>query len=109
MRFEQGASWGASVLAAVCGSAALAQSAASPPPLTSEQAIQLFEEAGFRLEEGRPVNRCGGPSNPRIAFVDLNADGRAEVHLADVDSRCYGKPGAYLRSCRRRRVVAGEG
>src|SRR5690606_16445576 len=75
----------------------------------------LFEEAGFRLEEGRPVNRCGGPSNPRIAFVDLNADGRAEVHLADVDPRCYGKPGAYFAILsqetggRWRRLIAEDG
>lgn len=78
------------------GSPALAQTATSRPALTNEQAIQLFEEAGFSVESGRPVNRCGGASNPRIAFVDLNGDGRAEAHLADVDPRCYGKPGAYF-------------
>lgn len=73
-----------------------AQSAAAQPPLTAEQALQLFAEAGFPVVDGRPVNRCGKPSNPRIAFVDLNNDGRAEAHVADVDPGCYGKPGAYF-------------
>ena len=60
-------------------SAAYGQSPAAQPTLEAAHAIQLFEEAGFPLEEGRPVNRCGKPSNPRIAFIDLNADGRAEA------------------------------
>lgn len=76
--------------------AAYGQSPAAQPALEAAQAIQLFEEAGFPLEEGRPVNRCGKPSNPRIAFIDLNADGRAEAHIADVDPACYGKPGAWF-------------
>ncbi len=75
---------------------ALSQSAAQQPALTAEQAIQLFAEAGFPVQDGAPVNRCGKPSNPRIAFVDLNADGAAEAHIADVDPACYGKPGAYF-------------
>ena len=75
---------------------AQAQSAASQPALTAEHAIQLFEEAGFPLQDGRPVNRCGKPSNPRIAFIDLNGDGAAEAHIADVDPACYGAPGAYF-------------
>jgi len=77
-------------------SAAYGQSPAAQPTLEAAHAIQLFEEAGFPLEEGRPVNRCGKPSNPRIAFIDLNADGRAEAHIADVDPACYGKPGAWF-------------
>jgi hypothetical protein len=76
--------------------AASGQSLAPPPALEAGQAIQLFEEAGFRLQEGRPVNRCGRPSSPRVAFVDLNGDGAAEAHVADVDPGCYGKPGAYF-------------
>lgn len=73
-----------------------AQSAAAQPPLTAEQALQLFAEAGFPVVDGRPVNRCGRPSNPRIAFIDLNNDSQAEAHIADVDPGCYGKPGAYF-------------
>jgi hypothetical protein len=73
-----------------------AQSPAQQPALAPEQAIQLFAEAGFRLVDGTPVNRCGKPSNPRVAFIDLNGDGRAEAHIADVDPACYGKPGAYF-------------
>lgn len=76
-----------------------AQSAAqgtAQPRLTREQSIQLFEAAGFRVENGRAINRCGGASNPRVAFADLNGDGRAEAHVADVDPKCYGMPGAYF-------------
>lgn len=73
-----------------------AQSAAPQPALTAEQAVQLFAEAGFSLTDGRPVNRCGTPANPRIAFIDLDGDGRAEAHVADVAPACYGKPGAWF-------------
>lgn len=78
------------------GAAGAAQVPAAPPMLGKEQALQLFAAAGFRLADGRPVNRCGGASNPRIAFIDLNGDGRAEAHVADVDPKCYGRPGAYF-------------
>jgi hypothetical protein len=84
------------VMLAATGIAVAAQSPAQQPALTPEQAIQLFAEAGFPLADGTPVNRCGKPSNPRVAFVDLNGDRRAEAHIADVDPACYGKPGAYF-------------
>jgi|SRR5690606_18587686 hypothetical protein len=83
-------------LLAVPVSPVAGQSPAAQPALTAEQAVQLFAEAGFPIADGRPINRCGQPSNPRVAFVDLNADGRAEAHIADVDRSCYGKPGAYF-------------
>ncbi|HRE35691.1 MAG TPA: hypothetical protein PK217_11540, partial [Sphingopyxis terrae] len=95
-----------------------AQSAAqgtAQPRLTREQSIQLFEAAGFRVENGRAINRCGGASNPRVAFADLNGDGRAEAHVADVDPKCYGKPGAYFAVLtlgtdgRWRRLIAEDG
>ena len=92
-----------------------AQSAAPAPTLTAEQAIQLFAEAGFVLQDARPVNRCGRPSNPRVAFVDLDGDGRAEAHIADVAPDCYGKPGAYFAILARepdggwRRLIAEDG
>src|SRR5690606_27980145 len=89
---------GITIAALLCGWAvpASAQSAAAQPRLTAEQALQLFAEAGFPVEDGRPVNRCGKPSNPRVAFIDLNGDRQAEAHIADVDPACYGKPGAYF-------------
>ena len=86
--------WPGTVLLAA--GAASGQAPAPQPALESRQAIQLLEEAGFRLVDGRPVNRCGRPSNPRVAFVDLNGDGAAEAHVGDVDPGCYGKPGAYF-------------
>ena len=84
--------------ALLCGWAipGMAQSAAARPSLTADQALQLFAEAGFPVVDGRPLNRCGKPSNPRVAFVDLNNDQQAEAHIADVDPACYGKPGAYF-------------
>jgi hypothetical protein len=97
------------------GSAGLAQVAAPQPSLTAEQAVQLFTEAGFRIENGRAVNRCGGDSSPRVAFIDLDGDGKAEAHLADVDPRCYGKPGAFFAILAReadgswKRVIAEDG
>jgi hypothetical protein len=94
---------------------ALGQTAAPQPTLTAEQAVQLFTEAGFRVENGRAVNRCGGASNPRVAFIDLDGDGKAEAHLADVDPKCYGKPGAFFAILARegegswRRLIAEDG
>jgi hypothetical protein len=93
----------------------LGQTAAPQPTMSAEQAVQLFEEAGFRVENGRPVNRCGGASEPRVSFIDLNGDGRAEAHIADVDLRCYGKPGAYFAILAReadgswKRLIAEDG
>lgn len=84
------------LLLAACAIPAYAQTAAPPPTLTPDQAIQLFAEAGFALIDGTPRNRCGKPANPRVAFIDLNADRKAEAHIADVDPACYGTPGAYF-------------
>lgn len=64
--------------------------------MTKEQAVGLFTEAGFTVSSKGVTNRCGGASNPRVAFGDLNGDGRPEAHVADVDPKCYGKPGAYF-------------
>ncbi|HVI97754.1 MAG TPA: hypothetical protein VM657_01665 [Sphingomonas sp.] len=75
--------------------AALAQTAAPPPKMAPTEAIQLFRAAGFKLVDRHLENRCGDAVNPRVAFTDLNRDGRPEAHVADVDPRCYAKPGAY--------------
>jgi len=83
-------------MALAVAASAPAQSPAQQPALTPEQALQLFGEAGFPVENGQPVNRCGKPSNPRVAFIDLNGDRQAEAHVADVDPACYGKPGAWF-------------
>ena len=94
---------------------AVAQSPVPVPAMDSQQALQLFSEAGFALDNTRPVNRCGKPANPRVAFIDLNGDGTAEAHVADVDPSCYGKPGAYFAILARhadgnwRRVIAEDG
>lgn len=73
-----------------------AQGPAPTPRLERAEAIQMMEEAGFLLVDGQLRNRCNRPAQPKMAFIDLNADGAAELHLADVDPQCYGKPGAYF-------------
>ena len=83
-----------------------AQSAAqgtAQPRLTREQSIQLFEAAGFRVENGRAINRCGGASNPRVAFADLNGDGRAEATAADIRRALR----LYIRACALLWLIAG--
>ena len=71
----------------LAGATQSAAQGTAQPSLTREQTIQLFEAAGFRVENGRAMNRCGGASNPRVAFADLNGDGRAEAHVADLRAR----------------------
>lgn len=85
-----------SAIIALAAVPAAAQTPAQQPAMSPEQAVQLLAEAGFPLAEGAPVNRCGNSSNPRIAFIDLNGDRRAEAHIADVAPACYGRPGAYF-------------
>ena len=75
--------------------AALAQTAAPMPKMAPAEAIQLFQAAGFELVDRHLQNRCGHASNPRVAFIDLNGDGRPEAHVADVDVKCYYPKGAY--------------
>jgi hypothetical protein len=75
--------------------AAPAQTAMSMPKMAPAEALQLFDAAGFKFVDRHLQNRCGHAVNPRVAFVDLNGDGRPEAHVADVDPGCYAKPGAY--------------
>ncbi|RIA47111.1 hypothetical protein DFR49_1679 [Hephaestia caeni] len=75
--------------------AAWAQTAAPVPRMAPAEAMQLIDAAGFKVVGGHPQNRCGHAVNPRVAFTDLNGDGRPEAHIADVDPGCYAKPGAY--------------
>lgn len=74
---------------------AAAQTAVPSPKMTAAEAVQMFGVAGFTLTGRQLHNRCGHPANPRVAFVDLNGDGKPEAHVADVDPRCYAAPGAY--------------
>lgn len=88
---------------------------AATPKLTPQQAIQLFEVAGFPLgADKRPVNRCGEAANPRVAFVDMNDDGKPEALLVD-QSACYKPDGRWYSIVTQesdgswRRVLDGEG
>jgi len=96
-------------LAAIGATPTFGQSVAPQPALTAEQAFQLFTEAGFELVDRRPVNRCGGASNPRVAFLDLNDDGRAEAHTSPMSiPTATASRVLTSRSWRSRRMAAGN-
>ena len=59
------------------------------------EAAQLYTAAGFQIVGKRPANRCGKPAQPRVTFVDLNGDKRAEALFIDVDAACYAPSGRY--------------
>jgi hypothetical protein len=68
-----------------------------PPPKMSEaEGVQLFAAAGFRIGSGTALNLCGQPARPKLAFVDLNGDGRPEAIAIDRNAACYGAPGDWF-------------
>jgi hypothetical protein len=74
-----------------------AQSGMSKP-----EAAQLYTAGGFPIVGDQPVNRCRKPARPRVTFVDINSDGRAEALFVDEDG-CYAPSGRYFA------VLAKEG
>src|SRR4030095_5943293 len=44
---------------------------------------------------------CNRPAMPRITFVDLNGDGKAEAVAIDKNAACYGEPGDWFTVLRR--------
>jgi hypothetical protein len=79
----------------IVAATAFAQTAMPTPRMAPAEAIQLFQNAGFKLVGRQLQNRCGHVVHPRVEFADLNRDGRPEAHVADVDPGCYAAPGAY--------------
>jgi len=68
-----------------------------PPPKMSEaEGVRLFAAAGFRIGSGTALNLCGQPARPKLAFVDLNGDGRPEAIAIDRNAACYGAPGDWF-------------
>ncbi|MBS0560583.1 MAG: hypothetical protein JSR21_11065 [Proteobacteria bacterium] len=95
--------WGARnsvVLGAALVAAALpGGTAASESPAQDgarSEVTQLELAAGFRAVNGRLLNSCGKQAEPRIGFIDLSGDGRAETIVLDNDPSCYGQPGDWF-------------
>ncbi|MCO5124019.1 MAG: hypothetical protein M9915_09800 [Rhizobacter sp.] len=59
------------------------------------EAAQLYTAAGFQIIGNRPANRCAKPAQPRVSFVDINGDKRAEALFVDADASCYAPSGRY--------------
>src|SRR5574337_1646392 len=94
------------ILAALVPTAAAAQSG-----MSRAEAEQLYTAAGFPIRNDEPVNRCGQPAKPRVTFVDINGDRRAEALFIDVDAACYAPDSRYFAVLARAaggwRLVAG--
>jgi hypothetical protein len=58
-------------------------------------AMQLLLAAGMSFEGGKVLNPCHHATAPRVRFLDLNGDGRAEAVTMDHDPACYGPDPGY--------------
>jgi hypothetical protein len=86
----------ATILVAFAATAG-AQPSVVTPKLTPAQSLQLYEAAGFKAGQGTLVSTiCKLPSMPRITFLDLNGDGKAEAVAIDKNAKCYGEPGDWF-------------
>jgi hypothetical protein len=82
--------------------------------MSRTEATQLYGAAGFAVANDQPFNRCRKPSQPRVAFVDVNGDQRPEALLVDEDAACYAPSGRYFAVLAKqngtwRAVIAGTG
>lgn len=64
---------------------------AQAPRMSREEARQLYAAGGFPIstDDKGPTNRCGQATNPKITFLDLNSDKRADALFTD-SGACYG-------------------
>ena len=76
--------------------AASAQTPSPRPIMSPAEGLQLAQAAGFRMVGGQAINMCGKSSQPKFAFLDLNADRQAEAVVIDRDAECYGPPGDWF-------------
>lgn len=74
----------------------LAQQVVPAPKMPQAEGVQLFEAGGFKIAGGKAVNVCGGVSQPKFAFMDLNGDGAPEAVVIDKNPACYGEPGFWF-------------
>lgn len=61
------------------------------PNMSRDEARQLYAAGGFPIsaDDKGPTNRCGQRANPKITFMDLNGDKKADALFTD-SSSCYG-------------------
>lgn len=72
------------------------------PKLSPAESRDLYVAAGFKPGVGGMVSTvCNRPSMPRISFVDLSGDGKAEALAIDKNAACYGEPGEWFTLLRR--------
>jgi hypothetical protein len=107
--------WGRKAAVALLTLGSAGSLSAQQPRLTADQAVALFAAAGFPLgADKHPLNRCGQPADPKISFIDMNADGRPEALFIDEGS-CYQRDGRWYAVVAQRadgqwrRVLDGEG
>ncbi len=82
--------------------------------MSAAEAAQLYMAAGFQIIGNRPANRCGKRAQPRVTFVDINGDKRAEALFVDADASCYAPSGRYYAvlvkdGARWRSITSGTG
>ncbi len=83
-------------LAGLCLIGLAAPGLTQAPQMSRAQAAQLYAAGGFPISaDGKnPTNRCGTPANPKITFVDMNGDKRAEALFIDAGG-CYKPDGRW--------------
>ena len=93
-------------VAAACGCFVVVPVAAGAQSsgMTKAEAAQLYTAAGFPVVNDQPVNRCGKPAKPRVTFLDMNGDKRAEALFVDGDPSCYGFSGRYFALLERQAI-----
>ncbi len=83
---------GVKAVGLLLAAAAHAGEAAKLPP--AEMAA-VFNAAELGQRDGKVLDACGRPVEPRVDVIDLNGDGQPEVFVL-VQSSCYGMAGAEL-------------
>jgi hypothetical protein len=90
------------IAAAGAASALAVQPPVVMPKLTPTESRELYVAAGFKPVIGGMLSTiCNRPAMPRITFVDLNGDGKAEAVAIDKNAACYGEPGDWFTVLRR--------
>src|SRR5262245_576144 len=85
------------VALAVAASALAVQTPMVMPKLSPAESRELYVAAGFKPVAGGMVSTvCNQPSMPRISFVDVSGDGKAEAVAIDRNAACYGQPGDWF-------------
>ena len=66
------------------------------PQLSQDELNAAYKAAGLTERNGKWLDACQQPTEPKNKVVDLNGDGQPEVFVLVSDSSCYGLAGAQL-------------